>query len=213
MTLEEFLTEYSTALFTLVGVLLGALASFMTSSFMAKKETRLKLREKILDRRIGAHEQIVDLSHSMRVMIPLGGLDADGELARTPGILTSEDAFDKWFGYFHKVMTSTSIWLGTSLMHELYLFQDYLINLKEFLRQVPAENYPKVGQVVRLDFVHFSESVEKLAFNFFTNDLENLRIGDLPKWHKYPLKETEKRLQNTNFVKRNGELRALTRTK
>lgn len=213
MTLEEFLSKYSTALFTLAGALLGALASFLTASVMAQKEIRLRLREKLLDRRIEAHEHVIDLSHSMRAVRPLGGLDAEGELARTPAVLISKEVFDDWFNHFYQTMTTTSTWLGMSLIHELNLLQDYVVNLNEFLRQVPTENYQRVGQIIRLDFIHFSESIEKLAFEFFTNDLEKLRISRLPKWHKYPLEETEKRIRNTDLFKHRNELQALVRAK
>ncbi len=207
--MEEFLDKYSTALFTLAGALLGALASFLTASVMAQKEIRLRLREKLLDRRIEAHERIIELSHSMRAMRALGGLDNEGELARAPAVLISKEVFDEWFMYFYKIMTTTSNWLGTSLTHELNLLQDYLVNLNEFLRQVPVENYPRVGQIIRQDFISFSASIEKLAFEFFTNDLEKLRISPLPKWHKYPVKETEKRIQDTDLFKHRDELQAL----
>jgi hypothetical protein len=86
-----------------------------------RKEIRLKLREKLLDRRIQAHERVIELSHSMRAMLPLGGLDAEGELARTPAALASKEAFDEWFNHFYQTMTSTSTWLGTSLTQELNL--------------------------------------------------------------------------------------------
>jgi hypothetical protein len=100
---------------------------------------------------------------------------------------------------------------GHEFMQDYNLLQDYLVNLNEFLRQVPAQNYQRVGQVIRLDFIHFSESIERLAFEFFINDLEKLRISPLPKWHKYPLKETEKRIQDTDFYKHRNELQALVR--
>ncbi len=209
MTLDEFLSKYSTAIFTLAGALLGALTSFMTASVMASKEIRLRLREKLLDHRIEAHERIIDLSHSLRAMHPLGGIDDEGELVRTPSVLTSKEVFDNWFQRFYQTLTATSIWLDTSLIHELNLLQDYVVNLNEFLRRVPTENYPRVGQIVSLDFIHFSESVEKLAFDFFTNDLEKLRMSRLPKWHKYPLAKAEKRIQGTEFFKRRNELQSL----
>jgi hypothetical protein len=204
--MADFLSKNSSALFTLAGAALATIASFLTASIMANKEIKLKLREKILDRRIEAHERIIELSHTMRVIFPLGGLDAQGEVIRTTSILLSKEAFDEWFGHFFDILSSTSNWLGADLVHELNLLQDYLVNLNEFLRQVPSQNYQKVGQIIRLDFLHFSETTERLAFEFFVNDLEKLRISTLPKQHKYLRKETERRLNETEFGKHRTEL-------
>jgi hypothetical protein len=210
--MADFISKNSSALFTLAGAALATIASFLTASIMARKETSLKLREKILDRRIEAHERIIELSHSLRAMFPLGGIDAQGELSRTPSILGSKEAFDGWFRHYFEIMLSSSNWLGTNLIHELNLLQDYIVNLNEYLRNVPNENYQKVGQVIRLDFIKFSESIERLAFEFFINDLEKLKISPLPKWHKYPLEETKRRLQDTDLFKRRNELQSFIRT-
>ena len=210
--MADFLSKYSLALFTLAGTILGALASFLTASIMARKETRLKLREKILDRRIQAHEKVVEFAHTMRAMIPLGGFDKQGEISRSPAVLVSKKEFDEWFNYFYLTLNTTSIWLGTKLIHELNLFQDYLVNLNEFLSEAPSANYQTVGQVIRLDFIHFSTSIEKLAFDFFVNDLEKIQVNRLPSWHKYPINETKNRLQETDLFKRKNELLELIKS-
>jgi hypothetical protein len=153
--------------------------------------------------------KVNSLSHSMRAMFPIGGLDAQGDLARIPSILATKQSFDEWMRHYFNTMMLSSNWLGANLIHELNLFQDYQVNLQEYLRNVPEGNYIKVGQIIRLDFVHFSEKIERLAFNFFINDLEKLRISPLPEWHKYPIKETTKRLESTDLYKRRAELNAL----
>lgn len=209
MSFTDFLSSNASALFALAGALVGAFASFISTWILSHRELRLKLREKILDRRIEAHEKIIDLSHSLRTMVALGGLDTEGELARAPSILSSQEAFDAWFLYFYDTMSSTSNWLRNDLVREINLLQDYVVNLNEFLRDVPTENYIRVGQLIRLDFIHFSESIEKLAFKFFSEDLEKLRIGDIKLWHKYPIEETERRLQQTELFCKRVEMTAL----
>jgi hypothetical protein len=207
--MDEFIKNNATALFTILGVVIGIIGSFMTASFVANRESKLKLREKILDKRIESHERIISLSHSLRAMFPIGGLDAQGELARIPSILATKKSFDDWMHHYFNTMMLSSNWLGANLIHELNLLQDYQVNLQEFLRNVPEGYYIQVGQILRLDFIYFSERIERLAYNFFINDLEKLRISPLPEWHKYPIKETTKRLESTDLYKRRAELNAL----
>ena len=52
------LRDNISAVFTLAGVMVGALLSFWSSSTLRREESRLRVTEKILDRQIQAHEEI-----------------------------------------------------------------------------------------------------------------------------------------------------------
>jgi hypothetical protein len=213
MTIGDFLATNAAAVFAIAGAIIGAMATLIATMIQTSREPRFRLLEKVMDRRIAAHESVVSLSHSLRTMIALGGVAADGELARAPAALANEEAFDAFFESFHATMTAASNWLRTDLVRELNLLQDYIVNLNELLRGAPSADYPRVGQILRQDFVDFSASIERLAHRFFAEDLKKLRLSDVEEWHKYPLEETHARLDATSLLTRRRELRGMLRNR
>jgi len=204
--LDDFLSKNASAVFALAGALIGALGALAATWIQTGREPRFRLREKIMDRRIAAHEAIIGLSHDLRTMLSLGGVDEDGEVARAPVMLASKDSFDAFFARFHETFSSSSNWLRTDVVREVNLLQDYFVNLNEFLRSVPSPNYASVGRLIRQDFTDFSAQLEKLAHRFFTEDLEKLAMSDVGQWHKYQLEDTKKRLGDTALFVRREEL-------
>ncbi|HXM20592.1 MAG TPA: hypothetical protein VN948_04905 [Terriglobales bacterium] len=199
-SLGEFLEQHASAVFGLVGALGGGLLSFFASWLMRKRDYDLQLWGKLLERRIEAHERVIQIALEMRVMIPLGGVDGSGEVLRAPEVLCSKEAFENWF---HHVKTETgpgSTWLSVATTRELNFVQDYLVTLFMHLVGVPTERYPQAGVVVRQDFIDLSSQLERQTFSFFVNDVRRLKLKDLREWHKYPREETERRLKMTRLL-------------
>ena len=69
--IKNILSDNIVAVFALLGTIIGASLTFLSSWFLAGRETKLRLREKLLDRRIEAHEQIILLTPTIRTMISL----------------------------------------------------------------------------------------------------------------------------------------------
>jgi hypothetical protein len=205
----QFLTQNISAAFTLVGIFIGATLTFASTVLLKRQELKLRLWEKVLDRRIEAHEKVIQLSKTLRTMMSLGYCDEGGALARTPLILVSKENFETWYLNHSEVFGSSSTWLSIKLTRELNLLQDYIVNLYKFLQMVEPEDYPKVGAFLRQDLIDFSSEIERLAFEFFSYELQKLRLNDLRKWHKYPLDKTKKRLAATVLFSRCKELEAL----
>lgn len=195
---------------TVTGAVIGALVTLLATWGQSKRELRSRLWEKVLDRRIEAHERVIMFAKTMRTMVTLGYEEAPGELARAPAALMSYDGFNEWYLQFYEASNLGSTWLSTELTRELNLLQDYLVNLDLFLRRIKPDASPHVGVILRQDFIDFSTSIEKLAFQFFSQDLAKLRLNDLRKWHKYPRKETERRLDRTVLLSRKDELEMFT---
>jgi hypothetical protein len=186
-----------TAVFALIGTFVGATLSFVGTWILHKNEVKAHLLEKVLDRRITANEQVIQLAQSMRIMVSLGRTDEDGELERTPNILTAKETFEEWIQMFTQTCCLAMTWLSTDLTRELNFVQDYTVTLYEWLRPVNSEKFPEIGAIIRQDFIDFSAKLEQMAFDFFARDLTKFKLNDLRKWHKYPRKETEKRLSET----------------
>ncbi|MDQ1557551.1 MAG: hypothetical protein QOD32_611 [Pyrinomonadaceae bacterium] len=207
--MEPIIRENISAIFALIGVIAGGLLSFLGTWLLKKRELKLRLWEKVLDRRIEAHEQIAQLSKSLCTMRSLGKPEESGELARAPAFMFSKGHFEEWYKYYSQTVGGNSTWLSTELTRELSLLQDYIVNLYEFLRPIDPNLYPEIGALIRNDFIDFSTRIEKLAFEFFRDDLFKLRLNDLNKWHKYPIEETQRRLSSMRLFSKNKQIEAL----
>ncbi|MBI4442951.1 MAG: hypothetical protein HY649_06200 [Acidobacteria bacterium] len=175
--MEEFLNQNASAIFALLGALGGGLLSFFGSWLLTKRDYNLRLWDKLLERRITAHENVIAAALEMRVMVPLGGTEAGGEVARAPRVLRSKDEFERWFTSFNRLTQAGSTWLTTEAKRELNLVQDYLVTLHMNLTGVSSEKYVQVGQVIRNDFIHLSAQLEEKAFNFFETEVRSLKVS------------------------------------
>jgi hypothetical protein len=204
--MEQIIKDNASAVFALLGTLAGATLTFVGTWILQSHETQNRLLEKVIDKRIQAHEKVIELSKLLRQMTSLGYAEKDGELARTPVIMLSHESFDDFLLKFSQAGVESSTWLSTEVTRELNFVQDYFVNLYEFLRDVQPDKFPEIGRIIRQDFIDFSSSLEKLAFAFFTKDLTKMKLNDLSQWHKYPLNKTKKRLNETAFLKNRDEI-------
>lgn len=198
--MEDFLKEHASAIFALLGAFLGGFLSFLASWAMKNREYTLRIWDRLLDRRIKAHENLITIALEMRVMVALGGKEEDGEVARSPQVLTSREVFEEWFTRFIQLASEGSTWITTKSKREVNFVQDYLITLHTNLAEVPSDKYPAIGQVIRQDFIHLSSELEKLAFDYFENEISKKKLNRLSEWHKYPRQVTESRLSSTALL-------------
>ncbi len=148
MICDLFSEKNAPALFVLVGTLLGTLISATTTWLVIGRQTRLRLKEKCLDRRFEAHEKIMQFAQLVRTMTLSSGLESNGEPARHPAFLNSKEEFENGFDSFCATMGVTCSWLRNDLTREMNLFQDYLIELCETLKGIPSNKYPEAGRIV-----------------------------------------------------------------
>ena len=198
----QFLNTNASAVFGLLGALGGGVLSFVASLLLKRREFRLQIRSKIVDRQIAAHERILKLAQDLRTMGSIGTLGIDGEVSRGPIILLSKDAFESWFTLFTEQQLAGSTWLTTRTKREVSFVQDYLGTLHMHLVDVPSEKYFDLGQLIRQDFIDLSSSLEKAAFSFFETGIHRARLDSLSAWHKYKRSVTERRLTNTALIQK-----------
>lgn len=211
--LLNLLSKNISAVFALIGALAGAGISVIGTLLVNEKDLKLRLKEKVINHRIDAHEKVIQLSKSFRTMVSLGKADENGELMRYPAIMTSIETFDAWHLYFYEVTSSGSTWLSTEVTRELNFFQDYIINLREYLRGVKNEdNVKEIGAILRPDFISFSDRIEKIAFKYFERDLMRMSLGDLGQWHKFPMDVTKKRFESTTLFIEREKINSLIRS-
>jgi hypothetical protein len=210
--MPEFLTSNVAAVIALAGVLVGGLVtggiSFFNAWVMRNRDFQLKLWERLLDRRIMAHEAVLEISLKMRLMVSFQRVDSAGELVRAPLVMRPKEEFDEWLGEFAEKSLPATTWLSTAVKRELNFVQDYLVTLHTKLADVSPQpqHCATVGMFIRQDFIDLSAELEKMTFKFFKSEMQALRLNDLTDWHKYPREETDKRLQNTALMRRWPEI-------
>jgi hypothetical protein len=204
--LLPFLQQNASAVFGLVGALGGGVLSFVATSLHKRRDFDLQIWGKLYERRIAAHERVIQVAVEMRVMVTTGETDAQGEVRRSPQMLLSKEEFERWFTRFTQLSLEGTTWLTTSTKREVNFVQDYLVTLHMHLAGVPTGSYLSVGELIRQDFIDLSSSLEKKAYEFFTTDIRKLRLNSLDDWHKYKRPETESRLKATTLLARSEEV-------
>ncbi|MCA1492694.1 hypothetical protein I6F11_17375 [Ensifer sp. NBAIM29] len=208
--LISFMKDNSSAVFAMLGALMSAGVSFGSAWFLRRQDHSLRLWEKIAERRIQAHEYLLDQSMAMRVMTALPAADEKGEVIRFPNVMMSKDTFETFFSKFATGFLTASTWYTTEVTREANFVQDYLVTLHQTLRQVPTELYPNVGLIIRQDFIDLSSSLERKVSSFFAEDIRALRVGRHGQWHKYKRTQTERRLNATILLINQAEIATLS---
>lgn len=199
----------SPAAYALTGVGLGAMLTFLVNWLLKRQEVRLRLIERIMDRRIDAHENAIRLAKAMRTTTSVGGVDSDGELVRAPTMFRSLSEFQGWFATHSALFGEISTWLSPKITRELNFVQDYLVNLNETVHAASDQRLMRVGELVRQDFVSLSAGLERMAYQYFESGLTSLRIGTLTRRHKYYRWYTIRRLRRTVLFAKGDQIRRL----
>jgi len=196
----SFLSDNASAIFGVAGVLLGGVLTYAAGWRLRKRDYDLRMWDRLMERRIAAHEGVLSAALELRVMNVIGGRDEQGELRRAPLVLASREDFEDWFARVALVANAGSPWLSTEATREVNFMQDYVLTLHENARSVPSELFPELGVIVRQDFIDLSDSLERAAHSFFRRDIRSLTLRDADEWHKYPREETERRLNATRLM-------------
>lgn len=189
----------------IIGLIIGSILTFFFSSNLKSKETKLKISEKLIDKRIDAHEQVLKLAKIMRSSHTENQFNSAKELITYPLIFLNEDNYRDWRANYLLVTNEYSHWLSISVLNELFYIQDYIVNLDKTLENVHEENYKSLGIILKMDFIEMSTNLEKEVVKYFEKGWENLSVkkkGD----YKLPKNVSYSRLKNSNFSKRYLEI-------
>lgn len=204
--MAEFLISNASAVFALIGALSGAIVTGVINFSLKKRETKLRITEKLLDKKLEAHETLIEITNVIRSMVLLSGKDHDNELKRSPLIMQSRKNMDDFLTELMKAQTKTDRWLSAAAKRETSLFLDYFVNLNECSRKSSDTALQEAGVLVRNDFIDFALRLENCAHNFFNKDLMKLKFRTDRAWHKYPKEKTLKELGKTEFFKQKQKI-------
>ncbi|PNW24942.1 hypothetical protein [Formosa algae] len=189
----------------LIGLIIGSILTFLFSSNLKSKETKLKISEKLIDKRIDAHEQVLKLAKLMRSSHTENQFNSEKELITYPLIFLTEDNYRDWRANYFLVTNEYSHWLSIPVLNELFYIQDYIVNLDKTLENVHEENFKPIGIILKMDFIEMSTNLEKQVIKYFEKGWSNLSIKKKGNY-KLPKQESLKRLKESNFTKRYLEI-------
>ncbi len=205
--MQEFLTQNASAVFALVGALGGAVLSFAGAWLLKRRDLKLRLYEKVTDRRLASHDAVITLAKDFRKTGIAYG-DAKSMSERAPLCFCSHEDFDAFNVSFALTMVEHTTWLSTALVRELHLVQDYLAHVQLRIREIGTQNTFQLGCIVRDDFLSFSQRIERLAVEYYAH-IERLTPIKPPSDPHYPKHEREARLSATALFVRQQDIQAL----
>jgi len=130
----------------------------------------------------------------------LGEVDGDGEVRRMPIVMISREAFETFMTRFAEGASLATAWLELEPKREVHFVQDYILTLYIRLQHLPSDDFPNIGERIRLDFINLSSDLEKCLFKFFQKGLLSMRPAGPRSWHKYKKEHTEARLAATQMA-------------
>lgn len=187
------------------GALVGVLISQLLELVRLNRTFAVRQKEKIIDKRIDAHESVIELSESMIAMVmPDVELDLPDDTEkpiRAVGLLYRKELFEKWWGNLFYDCYRKHVWLAPKPLKELNLVQDYIVNLSTVLSKLDDSEIKRLSVIVRPDFVKMSGNLRREAVDYLSKDAINFNLKDLNGHHKYKRPVTEKRLDDTELLK------------
>jgi hypothetical protein len=172
----EFLHENASAVFALAGVLSGVIIAGFINCLLKRRDTRSRIGEKLFDKKLEAHESLIDIVNVIRSMVLLGGEGQKKELKRSPLIMQSRRNMDDFLSELMKLQTRADSWSSAAVKRELALFLDYFVYLYEQSHNSSDEALKEAGVLIRSDFIDFAARLEASAHDFFNRDLMKLKF-------------------------------------
>lgn len=192
----------------LIGVIIGSLIPIIGNLFSMRREIKLKLSEKIIDKRIAAHEELYQLVMGTRQVVNSNTVDHEGNVIGYPACLKSQDEFNQFWSDSFYIIHKNSPWINPTLKRELWFFQDYIINTNLKIDFDNPSELNEVRHFIKQDFIDISHSIEEEIDQFFEKDIFSLKAVVKKEWHKYPKNETLEKLKFTNlyiYYQREGD--------
>lgn len=194
------------SLIGITGVILGSIITHFFNLKVKSKEVKLRIIEKVFDKRMIAHENVLDIVKLLRSVIPTGLVDNYNNIIGFPVCLKSRSILINYRDEIFQTIHINSHWFDTILTKELSFVQDYFMTLENVISEVSDDNISKIGLIVKQDFINISTKLEDITFNFFRSDIYKISINKLNEWHKYPVDITRARLEETELFRRRDEI-------
>lgn len=193
----------------LIGVVIGLIFTFFTNSYLKAKEVRLRIVEKIFDKRLKAHEDLLSMAKELRTTVSTHS-SKDGEnIDSYPALLHNIEYFNHFKGNFSVTVNANSHWISIELFRLLNYIQDYLENVSQTVLKISETNFLQFGVIVKTDFIDLAAELEHETLKFFEKDIYNVNLKTTKGHHKWPKEYTIERINSTALMKNSETISAI----
>ncbi|MBK7056904.1 MAG: hypothetical protein IPH52_18000 [Leptospiraceae bacterium] len=198
--------EIVISLLSIFGVFVGSLITFIGGLITKKSETKFKVIEKFIDKKLEAFEKLNIFINDLRTV---NQYNFTGEkIYRYPIAFHSVENLTQLKSKLFEIL-SNSIWYSSKVIRELNFLQDYFVTLQVKIQDVPNEKMKTVGRILWTDFIALSSKLDEMNKEFFVEEIANLKYKPSKTWHKYKRPETEKRLQSMKLMQSDEQIQLL----
>jgi hypothetical protein len=208
------MNQNMTALLALLGVVIGALLSYLFTWRLRREESKLQLTEKILDRQIEAHEEIGRLAESLYGVYQIGYYrdDIEGN-AELPWFLYSVQNYKEFKTKLLQEWNQYRFWLAPDVHEEFALLFVYLFEMEKILVQANPDNFSAVGLILVNDFANFSTRIGNCCRRYLARRVFTLRPdAGYTALSNSALKDRRKALANTILFSRRNDVETIAKS-
>ncbi|GHC65527.1 hypothetical protein [Ulvibacter litoralis] len=206
---SEFINSLIIAGIGLTGVILGVIISNIITWKLKSKESRLRIKEKIFDRRLKAHEDFLQITKLLRTTVSTNETDDETYFITYPGMLSSKAMFEDFLYKFHNAANYNSHWFEEKLRKEIFFTQDYLQNVQIHLKDIPDENCIEYAKILKTDFKELADLLEEKTIDFLLIDIHKINVNPKNREFQYSMDEIKKKLNETQIIKSWNDIKAL----
>ncbi|MGE4318644.1 MAG: hypothetical protein AB7E96_07020 [Deferribacterales bacterium] len=202
------LDKHFSAISVLAGGFLGGVLVYFREKLLKKKDFELRYFDKVLERRILAHEKILPVVTDINVTVMARQYTGEESFDTVPVFLLSKYNFNDWCFRFQQARKQTSQWLTTSVKNELEFLQNYIVNLQPILDLIEEEEDVEfnlktfmIGRELKDELRSIAISIEDKINLFFekgTKDGISLKTGNITISEEQMLAK----LNNTQLIKK-----------
>lgn len=208
-TNTEFIRTLISAGIALLGVLIGIIVPTIVNWRIKTKESRLRILEKLYDKRLNAHESFLRIPKLLRTTASTEKIDENNCFITYIGVLNDKKLFENFLGEFYESVNFNSHWFNNDLKKEVWFAQEYLQNVDSLLSQISNENCVKLATILKSDFTSLANRLEEKTLEFLQTDIQKVNIKNKEKDFEFSSKEKQKRFSETDLVKLKDEINKL----
>lgn len=190
-----------------VSALIGTIVASIVNWKTKKRETLLRIREKVFDKRIKAHDNVFELIALLRTTISTNELGPNNVLITYPVAMYNKESLISLQTFFFEKVNPNSHWHSNKLSIELNAIQDYLATVKIACENLKDEYYPNIGKLIRGDFLDFSHSLEKITMDFFNSEIYKLTLVQKNSFMNANFSERQNRFEKTYYFLNHDEIK------
>ncbi len=193
----------------LLGVILGVIISNLVTWKLKSKESRLRILEKLFDKRLKAHEEFLEIPKMMRTTISNQEIDEAEYFVTYPFILDTKETFEDFSFKFYNATNFSSHWFEEELRKEIFFAQDYFQNLKKQLSEIPEKNCHEFAKIVKPDIKEIADILEEKTLDFLLIDIHKMNLKSKNRNFEYSDRTKKERLHKMKLMTDWDKIKAL----